>query len=420
MPMRSIPPGSSQLKCLTFLLLLSFIPLTVASLESTTFGVPRAHMEKRRAPNHARELSLIPELLPTSSHASISLSSATPLPSSTAPATSSSSSATLPISTPLPSSSSAPASSAFTSSSSTPGFPVPTSLSSSTAPLSLPSSSVASITIPVPSSASSVSLSSSSLSSFSSLVSVVGVPLQLTSFSTTSALPVITTVTASSSSTPRVVPVATPTGGVSGNVSKSGFFANTGAVAGTFTAVGVVALALLITLIYCCKKRQNDEDDYDTYFEKVTPKPNPAATVPVHPAQNMFAPTIYPDPPSNPFVEDAYIQDAYAGQSNAYAGPSRAPGQQQQYNDYHLEQPDMYQPESAYQPAQAQARYPTARPPRPTSGGELTTQEHLAALQRRRSSRGPPQPEINPFGSHAVVRNPSPYGGDADSFYGAV
>jgi len=57
--------------------------------------------------------------------------------------------------------------------------------------------------------------------------------------------------------------------------SPKSFFANTGAVAGIFTVVGLVAAAMLVSLFVCiCKRRHIRDDGDDALFEKI-PAPTP-------------------------------------------------------------------------------------------------------------------------------------------------
>ncbi|KAF7985244.1 hypothetical protein HWV62_7904 [Athelia sp. TMB] len=423
MAMRRSPLPGSMRRPLTLFLSLSFASFTVASLEPTRRGPFNAHMdrmEKRRALDpHVLKDSLITEPTTSSQASSASSSSKPVVPSTTSPVfptttSSSSHSTSVPISTSTPS-----------FSVTTPTFSAASSVSSSTASPSLSTSPESSITIAVPTSVLPPLPSSAVPSSSSSTVSiVVASPLQLPTLSSTfSPTPTVLTVTASSTSN-RLVPVASPTAGAAGDVnadrSSSGFFSNTGAVAGTFTVVGLVALGLLTYLICYCKQRNRRRgEDFDDTFEPVTPRPRGAAAVPT---MDMFAPVPVSVHPSNPFVPEAYAQDAYAGPSNAYAGPSNAyAGQNDAYagpsNAYAGPQQQSYaqQPEQSYgYPAQPRQTYADERP---AAGRALTTQEHLDALHARRRSA---QQQANPFGAHAIVHEHEPYTGDADSFYGGI
>ena len=90
----------------------------------------------------------------------------------------------------------------------------------------------------------------------------------------------------------------------------SSFFANTGAVAGTFTVVGLVVVALLATLLICiCKRRHAPDDADDAFFEKI-PAPTSydgggggdrglAALSPVHP------------PPTHAYSDDGYTSNVH-------------------------------------------------------------------------------------------------------------
>ncbi|TBU49033.1 hypothetical protein BD309DRAFT_986841 [Dichomitus squalens] len=170
--------------------------------------------------------------------------------------------------------SSSTSSSVHSKSSSTAPLPATSSTSSSSSSSSSVSSSSSSSSTSVSSSSSSASsTTSASSSSPSSTTSVTSAShtstVTFVAAATTHALPTDTSLTSFTWST-SASPTATDAALSGTSASSKGFFDNKGAVAGTFSVVGVVVVGGIIAAIIYAKRRAarlQDEEDM-TYFEK--------------------------------------------------------------------------------------------------------------------------------------------------------
>ncbi|KAH9850013.1 hypothetical protein C2E23DRAFT_887728 [Lenzites betulinus] len=255
--------------------------------------------------------------------------------------------AATPTSVSTPSSSPPPSSSQKPTSSAQPAAPTSTSTksSSSTAVASptsadteaASSTSAASTSAAAQSSSSSASTASSSSSDSASSSSSSSSSASSTSSSSSSLSPTGITLkpaTVASSATTRhsssgtdtttygwLSPSASATGAVADNVSAShnGFFDNTGAVAGTFSVVGVVVLGGIIVAVLYAKRRAarlQDEEDM-TYFEKYNTGNGDSHDIP---GDLSFG----NDNPSDAEMMTHAAPDAYPDRSMHYGLPSMA------------------------------------------------------------------------------------------------
>jgi hypothetical protein len=191
---------------------------------------------------------------------------------------------------PTPTSSSSPVPSSSAASSPSPSIFFTTSTSTQSSQVL---SSSTSTTQP---SSSSIS-STSSTSTVPSAVTTINVPLPTSYPSTFGQLPQTSTtsvIAAAQTSTAR---------------SPKGFFANTGAVAGTFTVVGLAVVALLATLLICiCKRRHSPDDADDAFFEKI-PAPTSYDGGGGDRGLASLSP-VYP-PPTHAYSDDGYTSNVH-------------------------------------------------------------------------------------------------------------
>ena len=123
----------------------------------------------------------------------------------------------------------------------------------------------------------------------------------------------------------------------------SSFFANSGAVAGTFTVVGLVAVGLLAMLFLCIrKKRRAAYDDDDTFFEKIH-APTSYSGGGGHRGLGTLSPILPP-------ATDAYADDAYTHASHAQTSTAHQGEYNQEPQQYGME----YPPDAIYTTQQLQ------------------------------------------------------------------
>ncbi|KAI0031661.1 hypothetical protein K488DRAFT_86578 [Vararia minispora EC-137] len=245
---------------------------------------------------------------PTASSTPVPHSSSSSSPSSSASSTrqSTSSKASAPpsSSSAQPSSSSAAPSSTTTTSSSARASTTSSSISSSSS-----SSSVSSSAISSSLSSSSSVLRSSTSSSAASTVSLANLATNLGTLATPT----------DSSNVADSTSLSGPSASIASAKGATSFFSNTGAVAGTFTAVGIVTLVAAFFLFRFMRRRRQ-YDDGDFYFEEKQPAAGYGSTNDIAGTSRGY--DAGPDT-NGPHVDDHY-PDPDAGQTMMEHAPTNA------------------------------------------------------------------------------------------------
>ncbi|EJF62827.1 hypothetical protein DICSQDRAFT_168502 [Dichomitus squalens LYAD-421 SS1] len=257
--MRCCSASAARVLTLFCIALFSSQSLLLVNAEPSAdgLGLPVLDGGGSSTPTSAAPTTTSTSVVPTTSSSSSEVTTASP--------TSTTSSSTHSLST---------SSSVHSKSSSTAPLPATSSTSSSSSSSSSVSSSSSSSSTSVSSSSSSASsTTSASSSSSSSSTSVSSVShtstVTFVAAATTHALPTDTSPTSFTWST-SASPTATDAALSGTSASSKGFFDNKGAVAGTFSVVGVVVVGGIIAAIIYAKRRAarlQDEEDM-TYFEK--------------------------------------------------------------------------------------------------------------------------------------------------------
>lgn len=406
--MRPLLSGLTLITTVLFLLfLLSLLPFPMVVSASPNAQNYSPMMRKRTVHTYHRSLLQPgPNLVLRATSNDGSSSSSSTQQSSTAPtSTEAPSTTSRPSSTPNPTFSTiaSPAPSPTASSppsvtSTTPKFSTPTPTPTST------STSISTISVALPQSIAATQSSSSILltSSTSSGPFVA----------TTLALPSPTTYPATFGQLPQTSSSSISAAQASTSVAPKGFFANTGAVAGTFTVVGLVAVALLATLFICIRnKRRTAYDDDDAFFEKI---PAPASYSSRNGGGHRGLGTLSPVYPP---VTDVYANDPYIHATNTHNGeydhePEQYGMEDVIYTTQQLQQQQQQQQQSAVNAAWA---------PRPTSPTSSSSHHHSYANPFNSPTPGG---AVLPSSAHVNVRASSiAYGiphDSQDSFYGGM
>ncbi|KAH9894427.1 hypothetical protein C8Q73DRAFT_781628 [Cubamyces lactineus] len=210
---------------------------------------------------------------------------------------------------------------------------------------------------------------------------------------------------------------ATATGAAADDVSTSskGFFSNKGAVAGTFTVVGVVALgAVFVGVIYAKRRaaRLQDEEDM-TYFEKYN-GPN-TDNHDSGPGDLSFG----NDNPSEAQIMTHAAPDAYPDRSMHYGLPTMEEYAQPQPMNFSYDAPAAgvgYPAGTAYARAHAQQGQYQYDGQMGAYGADYSAQYQEAYYDPRRSPSSPTHPYADPRNSPRAEGAPpvQPYGSNTE------